>query len=73
MNVLTWAETVDSAKQKIGAYFLSFSWQIVNCCEASLVEDNFVADDDDFQGMIERARNNPQAIIYGTFHTYKLN
>jgi len=72
MNVTTWAGSKEAASSKIEKYLNSFGWHLVLVDKADVVDDeteygDVVAD------MIERTRNNPNAIILGTFHTYKTN
>ncbi len=47
----------------------SYGWKLLGIDRA-----NPVSDDDDFgkevEDMLERTKSNPNAIIYGTFHTY---
>jgi hypothetical protein len=73
MNIITWADSVDSVRTKIDAYFGTFNWQIIGVEEAAPIRENFIYDDDEFAEMIERARINPDAIICGTFHSFKVN
>jgi len=73
MNIITWADSAEVARQKIAFYFERFDWHIVGVEEAVVLNDDFVADNDEFQDMVERARNNPDAIICGMFHSYKVN
>jgi hypothetical protein len=73
MNIITWADSSEIAQAKIEAYFATFNWHVVGIEEASLIPGNFVYEDEGLQDMIERARDNPDAIICGTFHSYKVN
>ena len=72
MNVMTWADSCDSAGAKIKQYLESFGWHLVSVEKADVVEENVVYGED-VADMIDRTRNNPKAIILGTFHTYKTN
>ncbi len=72
MNITTWADSETTAESKIQKYLESFGWNPVS------VEKAHVIDEDGKYGeveldQIERTRNNPNAIILGTFHTYKTN
>ena len=73
MNIITWSDSPDGARAKIEAYFATFNWHIVEVEEACLIRKDFIYDSDEFQDMIDRAATNPDAIICGTFHSYKLN
>ena len=72
MNITTWAISEDAAKTKIEQYLHSFGWNLVNVDKADVVDDDFKCGEA-VAGMIDRTRNNPNAIILGTFHTYKTN
>jgi hypothetical protein len=72
MNVTTWADSKEAAGTKIRQYLESFGWNLVLIEEANVVEDEGVYGED-VADMIERTRSNPNAIILGTFHTYKTN
>jgi len=72
MNITTWADSKETAVTKIRNYLESLDWLLVS------VEQAHVVDEDRDYGevevdMIERTRNNPNAIILGTFHTYETN
>jgi hypothetical protein len=73
MNILIWAESAEAAQQKIATYFERFDWHIVGVEEAIVLSADFVADNEEVQDRIDRARNNPEAIICSTFHSYKSN
>ena len=73
MNIITWADSAETAREKIGLYFKRFGWQVIGVEEARVLPLELVADNDEFQDMFERARNNPNAIICGTFHSFKTN
>ena len=73
MNIITWANSSDSALIKIEAYFATFNWHVIGVEEAAPIRENFIYDNDEFAEMIERARINPDAIICGTFHTFNVN
>jgi hypothetical protein len=70
MNVTTWADSKEAAGAKIRHYLESLGWNLLSVEEASVVRDEVVYGED-LAEMIERTRGNPQAIILGTFHTYR--
>jgi hypothetical protein len=72
MNVTTWADSKEAASFKIKQYLESFGWHLVSVEEASVIEEG-AEYSEAVMDMIERTRNNPSAIILGTFHTYKTN
>ena len=73
MNIITWADSAEAAREKIASHFQRFDWQIVGVEEAIVPSPDFTTDDDEFHELIERARKNPDAILCGTFHSYKVN
>jgi hypothetical protein len=72
MNITTWADSEKTAEAKIKMYLESFDWYLVSVERAHVV-----VEDGDYGerelDQIESTRNNPNAIILGTFHTYKTN
>ena len=73
MNITTWADSHETAVSKIRGYVQSVGWNLIS------VENSHVVNSEDGKygdvelDQIERTRNNPNAIILGTFHTYKTN
>jgi predicted oxidoreductase len=72
MNITTWADSKEAASSKIEEYLDSFGWHLVQVDKADVIDEDFQCDDV-LADMIERTRNNANAIILGTFHTYKTN
>ena len=72
VNITTWAVSKEAANSKIEKYLNSFGWKLVEVEKADVVDDDFQCGDA-AADMIDRTRNNPSAIILGTFHTYKTN
>jgi len=73
MNIITWANSAEAAQEKIAIYFERFAWKIVGVEAATILHPDFIADDDEFDELVEQARNNPNAILCGTFYSYKAN
>jgi hypothetical protein len=71
MNVTTWAESEDSARDKLEKYIERFNWRVISIEDARPVADGEKYVDEQMQDMIDRTRTNPNAIILGTFHGYK--
>ena len=71
MNVTTWAESPDSARDKLEKYIERFNWHVISIEDARPVADDGEYVDEQMQDMIDRTRTNPNAIILGTFHGYK--
>jgi hypothetical protein len=72
MNITTWAVSKETASSKIKKYLNSFGWSLVNVDKADVVDEDFQCADT-VADMIYQTRSNPNAIILGTFHTYKTN
>jgi hypothetical protein len=71
MNVTTWAESAESAKEKFAKYIEQFNWHVISIEDARPVADDEAYDDEQMEDMIARTRTNPNAIILGTFHGYR--
>jgi hypothetical protein len=41
--------------------------------EAKVIDVDFIFDNEEFHDMVQRASTNPEAILCGTFHSYKAN
>jgi hypothetical protein len=73
VNLVTWASDADEFKSRAKIVFDKLSLFIVE------IENNEPLSarrkkeelDEETEDMIARAENNPKAIIYGTFHTWK--
>jgi hypothetical protein len=72
MNITTWAGSRGAASSKIEKYLNSFGWNLVLVEKAEVIDEESEFGDE-VAGMVERTRSNPNAIILGTFHTYKTN
>ena len=72
MNITTWADSVEAAKEKISAYLSTFDWHLISVDRADQIDDSRDYGEP-IAEMLERTRSNPDAIILGTFHTYKEN
>ena len=73
MNVLTWAESAESARGKLADYIARFNWHVIDLEDARPVADNEEFEDEEMEDMLARTRTNPHAIILGTLHGYKEN
>jgi len=72
MNITTWADSDEIAVGKIREYIESLGWHLVSVERAYAVNEDGKYGDVELD-QIERTRNNPNAIILGTFHKYKTN
>ncbi len=73
MNVTTWADSAESARNKLSAYLERFNWHLISIESANTIPDCETCENDEIQEMVARTRENPRAIILGTFHGYKEN
>jgi hypothetical protein len=70
-NVVTWGERPEDALERVRICFTEYKWELIGCDKISPVEED--SDYGDLNDLIERAANNPAAVLYSTFHTYKPN
>jgi hypothetical protein len=70
MNLTTWAASKDEAEGKVEQYLQSLDWRLVAVERSHIVSQGGEYGDVEWD-QIERTRDNPEAIILGTFHTYK--
>lgn len=70
VNVTTWADSLDSAKEKLSNYLSSFKWYLVAIENAHPIDENQDYGDE-IADMIRRTRLDPRAIILGRFHSYR--
>jgi hypothetical protein len=72
VNVTTWADSAESATEKLANYIQQFNWHIISVENVQPIVDN-----EDYgehmEEMIARTRTNRNVIILGTFHGYKEN
>lgn len=72
MNVTTRADSPETAGVKIQNYLESLGWHLVSAEQAHVVDEERKYSEAELD-QIEKTRTNPNAIILGTFHTYKTN
>ena len=72
INVITWAESVEHACERLASYISTFDWQMIEVDSVVPVND-LIECSQELEDLICRAQNNRHAIILGTFHSYKLN
>jgi hypothetical protein len=71
-NVTTWADSRDKVREKVSRYLESYKWHLISIEDAHPIDDNRDYGEE-IAGMIERTRENPEAIILGHFFSYKEN
>jgi len=67
--VTTWATSSEEFREKCARMLESYGWKLLEVDRANPVPENVVFDEE-VEDMLERTRSNPNAIIYGTFHSY---
>lgn len=67
--VMTWASNSEEFRQKCNRMLESYGWELLGVEKANPIPDEGVFSDE-VEDMLERTKGNPNAIIYGTFHTY---
>jgi len=67
--VTTWAASSEEFREKCIRMLESYGWKLLNVARANPLPEQ-ARFSDEVEDMLERTRTNPNAIIYGTFHTY---
>lgn len=67
--VTTWAASPEEFREKCIRMLESYGWKLLGVERASPVPLNGDFGEE-VEDMLERTRSNPNAIIYGTFHSY---
>lgn len=70
INVVAWGDSDQSAKEKLSSYLETFNWKLLGV-EESWPVDFTSTYGPEVQDLINRAKNNHDAIILGTFHSYR--
>ncbi len=68
-NVTTWAVSAEEFRDKCIRMLRSYGWTLLNVERANPIPENGEFSEE-VEDMLERTRTSPNAIIYGTFHTY---
>jgi len=69
-NVVTWASSQKTAKQKVLEVLKSYGWEVLGI-EAARRFDDSRSYDDELLDIVDQARTNPDACIIGTVFSYK--
>jgi hypothetical protein len=67
--VTTWATNPAEFREKCVRMLESYGWKLLDVEQANSVP-NEVEFSEEVEDMLARTRSNPNAIIYGTFHSY---
>ncbi|MGD0912974.1 MAG: hypothetical protein ABR928_13840 [Terracidiphilus sp.] len=71
-NVVTWANSVAGYGTSVTEVFLKYGWTVLGV-ESARPIDSESEFDEEIGEIIERAKTNPKACIYATFHYYPSN
>jgi hypothetical protein len=67
--VTTWAANPEEFREKCIRMLGSYGWKLLDVARANPVPDKGEFSEE-VEDMLEKTRNNPNAIIYGTFYSY---
>ena len=67
--VTTWAASSEEFREKCVRMLESYGWKLLDVERANPVQEQGEFSEE-VEDMLERTRNNPNAIIYGTFYSY---
>lgn len=70
MNVVAWADDQSEVQEKLASYLVTFQWKLLSVESVAPIsgEENSSSE---LEEMITRAESNSNAIILGTFHSYR--
>jgi hypothetical protein len=71
-NVVTWGETPEDAVEKVLTICAAYKWTLLNVERVRLI-DHGIDYGEELNDLIDQAAENPNAILYGTFFSYKVN
>jgi hypothetical protein len=69
-NIVTWARDAQEFRTKADAIAATLSMYVAQVENVEPVGKSSDGWHEEFEDMVRRAETNPNAIIYGTFHTY---
>jgi hypothetical protein len=70
VSVTTWADSVETVKEKVAGYLASHQWRLLAIEDAKPIDERQDYGEESAD-MIARTRANPRAIILGRFFSYK--
>jgi len=70
VNVVTWADWSKMAEETVSRCLESYGWYVISIEDSHPVEDDRIYEED-IADIIDQARVNPNAVIYGTMFSYK--
>ena len=74
-NIVTWACTAAEFRKKADTIAETLNLYVISIEREEPIAERTkkITVSDEIEDMIERAESNPNAIVYGTFHTYPFN
>lgn len=72
VNITTWGDSIETIREKLSRYLETFKWHLISIEKAHPIDESHDYGDV-IEDMLDRTRSNPDAIILGTFHSYKEN
>jgi len=72
VRVTTWADSVETLKEKVSRYLSSYEWNLISIEAASPIDESRDYSEE-IADMIARTRDNAKAIILGRFYSYKVS
>jgi hypothetical protein len=69
-NIVTWANSPETAQQKISQVLKGYGWEVLGI-ESARRFDESGSYSDELLDIVEKAKTNPNACIYGTVFSYK--
>jgi hypothetical protein len=69
-NWVTWGESPERAIARVSEVAASYGWCILGCERVEPFDDTLEYDES-ITELIEDAAENPNAVLYGTFYTYR--
>ena len=69
-NIVTWARDAEEFRAKAETIASSLGMYVLDMEQVKPIGKYSESWPEEFEDMVKRAESNPNAIIYGTFHTY---
>jgi hypothetical protein len=73
VNVVTWALNQAQFREKAKIVMDKLNLQIIGVEGAEPITNHVELENEELKDIASRVKNNPNAIIYGTFHTWREN
>ena len=70
VNVVTWADSSKMAEDKVSRCLESYGWYVFSIEDSHPVDEDRVYEEE-IADIIDQARGNPNAVIYGRMWSYK--